>query len=47
MKFYFSRGQKELYWSFVQFRKTTSYILKWDKVFKNGQSEICERPPLK
>ena len=22
-------------------------LIKWDKVFKNGQSEICGRQPLK
>ena len=29
------------------FRKLLTDILKWDKVFKNGPSEICGRPPLK
>ena len=24
-----------------------SIIYKWDKVFKNGSSEICGRQPLK
>ena len=24
-----------------------NFIVKWDKVFKNGPSKICERQPLK
>ena len=28
-------------------RSRSSYMISWDKVFKNGPSKICGRQPLK